>query len=98
MQCVCACMCVTLFLCVHNCYLARAVDTAYLLVLPVLMTLYDVIVCRLSIGLLSKGVIIPTVIVLVVLCLAAMTLFPVIVTAVMCWKIHKTRQKGKLLI
>ena len=93
---MCLCLCVTLLLCVHNCYLAGAVDTDYLLVLPVLITSHDVIVC--IVGLLSEGIVIPTVTVLVVLCLAAMTLLPVIVTAVTCWKIHKTRQKGKLLI
>ena len=60
------------------------------------MTSHDVIIC--SVGLLSEGIIVPTVTVLVVLCLVAMTLLTVIVTIVTCWKIHKTRQKGKLLI
>ena len=101
LQCVCACVCVTLFLCVHNCYLAGAVDTDHLIVLPVLMPSHDVIGC--SVGLLSEGTVIPTVTIdiLVVLCVAAMTLFPVIVTIycdVFSWKIHKARQKGKLLI
>ena len=79
LQCVCACMCVTLFLCVHNCYLAGAVDTDHLLVLTVFMTSHDVIVC--SVGILSAGIIISTI--TVVLCVAAMTMFYVIVTAVM---------------
>ena len=61
--------------------------------LPVLIASHDIIACG-TIGLLSAGIIIPTVTVLAVLCVAAMTMLSVIVTAVLCWKIHKTPKKG----
>ena len=57
------------------------------------MTSHDVIACG-TIGLFSAGIIIPTVTVLAVLCVAALTMLSVIVTAVLCWKTHKTPKKG----
>ena len=57
------------------------------------MTSHNVIACG-TIGLLSAGIIIPTVTVLAVLCVAAMTMLSVIITAVLCWKTHKTPKKG----
>ena len=55
------------------------------------MTSHDVIACG-TIGLLSAGIIIVTV--LAVLYVAAMTMLSVIVTALLCWKTHKTPKKG----
>ena len=79
-----------------NCYLAGAVDTDHLIALPVLMPSHDVIGC--SVGLLSEGIVVPTVTIdiLVVLCVAAMTLFPIIVTTVMCSVGRSTRQDRKV--
>ena len=57
------------------------------------MTSHNVIACG-SVGLLSAGIIIPTVTILAVLCVAAMTMLSVIVTAVLCWKTDKTPKKG----
>ena len=61
--------------------------------LPVLIASHDVIACG-TIVILSAGIIIPTVTVLAVLCVAAMTMLSVIVTAVLCWKTHRTPKKG----
>ena len=72
--CVFVCMCVSHCSCVHIMSVLLEQLTHHFRVLPMLFTSHDVTVC--SIGLLSEGSIIPTITVLVVLCLAAMTLLP----------------------